>query len=413
MQVITHETIREKYSTLYRLLTLDELPWPDQNIKYIKSFQGDPFKIYDVIEKTFTNLKFGDKLLMRLEKSLENNKAYNLWVNGISLYKEKNIETIITKIFGLVITGSINISKESCNAGTYSNFVDSFIGETLITWPGIGNVVYANIFDNLDHIQEGRGTIFDFWRDYIIASYFIDARNNGVFVSEKNSLDLNVKNKIASKFINNIALFENLNSRYLIVKNEIDLSVPLLETLVKENPDLDGTELEIEAGKIIFENKISRKSDYEKSAYEIEQALVKVFRREFSNNMRKLYKLKLLNCWTSIENRIFPITEKAHIVPVEFLKKEKRYTEISDPLNGLILEPNIHKLWDKGYIEINSNLVVTTLSGQNLNMKLDEIHNNEDTKKYLSERIEIEKNKNTKPNNFVKILKLGEITLNI
>ena len=90
---------------------------------------------------------------------------------------------------------------------------------------------------------------------------------------------------------------------------------------------------------------------------------------------------KKIEGYTSVDGRTFPVTEKAHIFSVEFAKEREEYLpSIADPSNGLILEPNIHKLFDKKYIKLSIN---GTFYDKNMN-KIFELRKEE------MERIDIE-----------------------
>ena len=81
--------------------------------------------------------------------------------------------------------------------------------------------------------------------------------------------------------------------------------------------------------------------------------------------------------------------ERAHIIPVWYLVKNNRVDEIENNNNGLILDPNSHRLFDNdpSFKFINEELIGNAYT----NFKIDKLFMNEERKKYIAEWIENQK----------------------
>ncbi|CAM9128912.1 HNH endonuclease [Mycoplasma todarodis] len=86
-----------------------------------------------------------------------------------------------------------------------------------------------------------------------------------------------------------------------------------------------------------------------------EVRIIEGLRRKFSKDLKQEfedYEKSMLNvideyAKTFDTNIKMTKTDKAHIIPVWYLVQQKRWDDIANPNNGLILDPNTHRLFDK------------------------------------------------------------------
>ncbi|NQZ29225.1 MAG: HNH endonuclease [Mycoplasmatales bacterium] len=168
-----------------------------------------------------------------------------------------------------------------------------------------------------------------------IYSYSIKKKINSSIFHQEHILKFKEK-RYTSKYEN---MFETL---YNIVTNNI--------LLIDEN---DKKKLNKFAERLTTKSrKEIKKALSEKSE---ETRTIERLRRQFSKDLEqefKSYEKLMLNVIDEYA-KTFDInikmtkTDKAHIIPVWYLVKQKRWDDIANPNNGLILDPNTHRLFDK------------------------------------------------------------------
>ena len=83
-----------------------------------------------------------------------------------------------------------------------------------------------------------------------------------------------------------------------------------------------------------------------------------------------------------LKNIIFELPQAAHIVPVWYLAKNKRFEDIENPNNGMLIDPNTHVLMDiKKLLIIDDEIIY-----KNTYIKIKDEHLNSERKKFIKER---------------------------
>ena len=78
------------------------------------------------------------------------------------------------------------------------------------------------------------------------------------------------------------------------------------------------------------------------------------------------------------------LVDNAHIVPVWYLIKSKRYNDITNPNNGLILDPNTHRIFDKDK-DTKISKDYSTIFNNYISFTINKIFLNEERIKFLKE----------------------------
>lgn len=183
---------------------------------------------------------------------------------------------------------------------------------------------------HFDHcIRNGRTALFK--KKELIG---IEKENSQPFVlsNELSEEKIQYSTKTANKFINSIKNGFSLNN----IKGQSQFDAQAIYASILEESKRGKKE--------IFEERIA--------VEELEICL----RREFSRQMNLIIENRNSLEYTSIEGKEFPKPQFAHIFPVaNALKNKKYWNSIHDSTNGLILEPNIHVLFDANLIKLKTN----------------------------------------------------------
>ena len=85
------------------------------------------------------------------------------------------------------------------------------------------------------------------------------------------------------------------------------------------------------------------------------------------------------------------LVDKAHIVPVWYLLKNKRYEDIKNPNNGLILDPNTHRIFDQDK-DVKLSKDYSIIFNNFLSFNINKIFLNKERIKFLKEWKTLKKN---------------------
>lgn len=195
------------------------------------------------------------------------------------------------------------------------NYLYSFLGN------------YGSYFDHC--IRNGRTALFK--KKELIG---IEKENNQPFVLSKKFSEEKTQYsiKVANEFMNSIKDGFSLNN--IEGQNEFD-ALAIYESLLEKSK---------ESKKEVLEERIAI------------EGLEVSLRKEFSRQMGLILENHNSLGYTSIESKEFPKPQFAHIFPVANALKDKKYwSSIHDSSNGLILEPNIHVLFDANLIRLTTN----------------------------------------------------------
>lgn len=229
--------------------------------------------------------------------------------------------------------------------------------------------------------------------------------------------------KIDIKILNWIDTFNDKNGKYFYhqIRNA-QQSLKTKNFLIKNNGwsatnkllkvDTNEIEKRIESfwvvAKNIYKNKIknikyvNEELIRELKKYKIDKSLTKEeinkqeiiikLRYEFKkriDNQRKWYRKKIKKRKNTYINFEFPSPERSHILPVYFLYKNNRLTEIANPNNGLFLDPNTHRLFDQKYLKFNSNYDFVWVDTNIIYRRLDKKILTPERKEYINEYMQI------------------------
>ena len=124
---------------------------------------------------------------------------------------------------------------------------------------------------------------------------------------------------------------------------------------------------------------------------------VKKLRNKFVNNLNEefdYFKTKNIirkYAKTFDSNNKMNFVDNAHIVPVWYLIKNKRYNDIVNPNNGLILDPNTHRIFDKDKdVEISKDYSI--IFNNHISFNINKIFLNDERIKFLKEWKILKKN---------------------
>lgn len=202
-------------------------------------------------------------------------------------------------------------------------------------------------------------------------SMFYHAIRRGITKLSKNGfIESKIKNEKKGPYKKTKKLkdFENIEEFYEKVNNFAISLQKYLNFNLKYTKDIKKFEKEIE------NEKSEREIENKKFILKLRSKFKKELQLELKEKMKKNF----------LENNNFKYPDAAHIIPVFYLIKNKRYQDISDPNNGLMLDPNTHRLFDCERTIIQDNIILCDwnilISKKFLNIK---------RQKFINERNEL------------------------
>ena len=244
-----------------------------------------------------------------------------------------------------------------------------------------------NLFPYVDFIYEFKDN-YGSWLDHMVRNCRFRLEKEKFLYKLNDGKGYKATKKLLKDNLEEEIEIYNLFLKYLKNINVTKNNFHNFESIVK-NLSLDKLTNFLNSPK----NNIDENKDY----YIKQNKDVKKLRDKFVNNLNEefdYFKTKnIINEYakTFDSNNKMNLVDNAHIVPVWYLIKNKRYSDIANSNNGLILDPNTHRIFDKDKdVEISKDY--STIFNNHISFNINKIFLNDERIKFLKEWKILKKN---------------------